>query len=217
MESSRQWVILVVCGALWLIVCSCASFPCRNLPTIDEVIEPPGGPTGVQAYLKLSFRSDLSTDRSNIIENPSGRLLLSEVVDTVTREAHLFEEYTLDSFKADQMDYTLQIDVLHYAKISRATASILGFISGLSLCTIPVRARDYYQLTATLRDREGISMGEYRFEQCQSTWFHILLLPFFFKTPQKATEAVLANLVRNLYQEISDQGVLETRRTAAAR
>ena len=186
---------------LSLFATSCASFPEYKLPQVTNFTNF----TGSGQLPSIHF------DIHPILINPVGRTTsasgvfdstanakIREIVRRVADESGMLDS----SFDAsDVADYVLQIEIVNNADVSNANG-VIGFISGFSLLAIPIVVTDVYIFKATLSVRDAPALKTYEYEDAIETWVGILFLPVVGKTPQKAFDEVIENMVRTLFIDL---------------
>jgi hypothetical protein len=185
---------------------SCASFPGKKLPTIETLPDKSEFMNKPSIYLDVNFFTHLSGAHKKPAENVTAKGIFIETVEQVTKESNLFATYTFDRFKGREMDYIIKLDMTNYGNMG--TAMLGGMITGLSLFTIPSRVTDNYKLVANVFDRNGKELGSYEVEDCIRTWFHLFMLPLAGKTPNRTVKHVWTNMLKNIYEAISNDKLL---------
>ena len=193
-------------GLVTLFATACASFPAERMPKVDEVPSQQRFPNKPSVYVPLRFTVDLSGGENPAREVTTPLPMLRQAVERIAAEAALFRSLTFESFQAKDVDHVLQIDLTNYGSAGKAAAA--GFITGLTLFLVPTAATDNYKLTAKLFDANGQLLRTYSYDDAITTWLGMWLLAVAGKTPKSAAEGVWENMIRTLYSDIVNDGLL---------
>jgi hypothetical protein len=191
---------------LAVLASGCASFPGKQLPTVDALPDTAGLRSKPAVYIDAKVFTDLSGGKRPRTENKAATERFQKVVEKVTQESGLFSRYTLDPAKAADMDYTVKMEMLNHG--DAASAAVSGFITGLTLFVVPGAATDNYTLTSTITDRRGKQLSTQALDDSVKTWTGIWFVPLMAKSPATVVPQVWENMIRNLYQKMYETKVL---------
>lgn len=189
-----------------VLLAACASFPAERLPKVDQAPSKSQASNKPSVYLPLRFVFDLSGGEKPGVEVAGPLPNLRKLVEKVVTEGELFRSYTFESFQAKDVDYVVQLEMLNYGSAGKAVAA--GLITGFTLFIVPTAATDNFRLTAKVFDRNGQLLKTSSYEDAVTTWFGIWLLPMVGKTPESTTLAVWENMIRTLFRDIVNDGIL---------
>ncbi|HDS07151.1 MAG TPA: hypothetical protein ENO05_05935 [Bacteroides sp.] len=191
---------------LFQLLSGCLMVPGKLVPTVHTLPDRSAYENKPDVFIDLNFHTFLSGKHSAPVENITAKDQFLNIVRNVTDRSNLFESYTFDRFEGSDKDLTIQMDMMNTG--NNTGAMLAGCVSGLTLTVIPVAVKDNYVLTATLLDSSGTELATYRYENYVRTWIHMFLFPFF-GTMKKVPGEVMENMVRNLYNDILQDGYLK--------
>jgi len=196
----KKPIHLLLSSALVILMGSgCAAFPKHAVPEVGQQTKADGSRAEKASY-QLTGGANLGAGRSEF--SPQIRQQLTkEFVDTL-KESGSFATLREGKDKGLHID----ADILNHG--SGAAAAGAGFLGGLTLCTIPCWATDWYKMKADVTTAQGLTKT-YVLDDGLTTVFWLplaVIAPF--HTPEKVSEDVRKNLYKTLVQQMRKDGVL---------
>lgn len=190
-----------------LFVGGCAVFPGKNLPELDKLPDRSQFKNKPSVALDVKSFMDTSAGKNDPVENAQNTIHLKTLVDKVTRESDLFSRYSLDPADARSSDYTIKIEVIERSDMGPAMVGAV--ITGLSLYIIPSKVSVDFVLNARVLDRDGRELAKYQLNDDMTMWQGLIFIPFPNKSIIEGPRAIVANMVKNLYQQILNDKLLK--------
>lgn len=191
---------------LFQVPTGCMFIPGRLIPTVTKLPDKTMYIKKPKVNIELDWHNFLKGKDKEPVEKIHARYVLYEKVKNVTEKSNLFESYAIDKCQGKNVDYTIQIDMLHY--VDNSKIKVAAMISGLSLFMIPVAMKNNYKLTAKLLDANGNEIKTYVYDDYLKIWYQLFLLPFGVATI-KAPNEVIENMIKNLYNDILNDNYLK--------
>jgi hypothetical protein len=105
-------------------------------------------------------------------------------------------------------DYAVKIEVLRTKSFARHYLG--GAVSFLTLTLVPMSFTWDYTVTVTITDRQHIVVAEYKRSGSVSTWYQLLLLPWYaFQPEHKQNEDLYLEMLSNVFQQIDSENILK--------
>ena len=166
---------------LCVVVAGCASYPGGELPkrSCQDLVVPASKPS-VDYSLRFLTQG---------VENAMAVKLAQARVDSVLAESRLFA-----SARPAVGTQPLHFDLVLENRGNVGAAVLSGFVCGLTLTLVPVKARDGYILTADV-SRNGQLLKQYRYEDHVDTWFQLFLIVL---TPTHRPDHVVNGVIDNM-------------------
>jgi hypothetical protein len=130
------------------------------------------------------------------------------IVYKITNENNLFTSFTFDDSYSQKSDYSIVMTLTFYGADD---FTIRGLGAAITLCLIPVPAYLDLVLKADIFDCTGKNIKSYTLKDGTKTWFHLFMLPAFFKgnKQEQACDKTVINMVKYLYQRILEENILQ--------
>jgi hypothetical protein len=188
---------LVVVG---LFFAGCAGVYSQNpLPVLQSLPDKQSAKVRPSVYIDATYIVDRS---HGLVEAPKSTDKFRGIVTKVTREAKLFNQYTLDTSESDNMDYSVKMELLDYGDLRAGAASL--YVSGMTLGIVPGSMTGHFKLRAKATDRNKREVGSSELEESITTWTGPLGI-FRLADMTEEYDRVIENMVKNMYQKMLDQ------------
>jgi len=177
------------------IVAGCASFPSHQLPRYEY-----------GQFVSASPRPSVNYDVRFLSigqPNQAAQDVLTKRIDSTFSRAQVFSSHAPGTGPAD---YHLSFEMRNDGNVAAAT--VLGFISGMTLTVVPAYAKDKYTLLVDVKKGEQI-LKHYEYRENLNTWiqlFLVVLTPF--KSPAKEANRLFDNMVLNLLADMQKDEII---------
>ena len=202
-------LVIVAAFLASLAASGCVTFPNDNLAKVGRLPDKSAHQHRPSVYLQAKAYGELLTDGKAPVESASHTQRFKEVVDNTTKNTTLFRTYTMDEFKAREMDYGIKLELQIF--IDQGKQAVSGTIIGLTLGIIPAPLTENYRLTVTVLDRESRLVNSFDVEDSVTTWIGILVIPLMghgSQSPNTVIHQVWENMVRTAYKKLAEQNIL---------
>jgi len=186
----------VVVACLWLFFAlSCASFPGKQIPTIDSQQLVNG-----QTLKAIDYTASwLQQGR----ENGELSQLFEVLVDEAFEEASIFESYHIGVGREN-----VHFDIVMSDHVNVAASSASLFFSLLTIGIIPAYERDNYALTVDVSS-DGQLIKKYEYKDHLTFWLGWFVLPAApGHNPLRISNEVKKNLLRAFFQDLQADGIV---------
>jgi hypothetical protein len=198
---------LVTTACLALLAVSCASFPAGKLPLATDLPKQAGASKKPSVHFDVQYLSEISAGTRPPEEIVEMQFQVEEIIERLVDEASIFDARAIGSIGAPlTADYILQIKVTNFGNERRAQN--LALITCYTFGLVPIAVSDNYVMEVALLDRRGKSLKNYHYEDEIKTRFGIWFLPVSGKSPKKAWNSVLENMIRTLLRDVLVDDVL---------
>lgn len=197
-----------------LIVGCMASFPGNQLPAISKLPDKSAFVKKPSVYLKISYNdTERGAEETRYIDSLRFKTEgFAELVEKITKESQLFNAYTTDQSKANQMNYTIQMNLDVNDKDSLNWTVTKLVLTSCTLFFFPFHSKSDYHLTARLIDNySGQELKTYQYDDYESVWISPFLIPFVVMGADSDWTVVFkikGNMIKNLYNDIEKDKLL---------
>lgn len=182
-------------------------FPDKQLPDVSVLPNKSEFANRPTVALDVKYRIDPKGGHGgDPTENVQMTANLKGIVEEITKGSTLFSRYSTDVSDVKSMDYAIKIEVIEHAHMGPAMMGAI--ITGLSLYVIPSKVTVSFDLNATISDRSGAVVKTYQLKDGLRMWQGIFFLPFGEKDIVETPKRVVANMVKNLYQDMTNDNIL---------